>query len=43
MSSRTNDPVLHLLSMAYLGSSHSLYPDLNLTEAMGTTEADSCA
>ena len=43
MSSRTNDPVLHMSSMAYLGSSPSLDPDLNLTGAMGTTEAGSCA
>ena len=43
MSSRTNDLVLHLLSMAYLGPSHSLDPDLNLTGAMRTTEAESCA
>ena len=34
MSSRTNDPVLHVFSMAYLGSTHSLDPDLNLTGAM---------
>ena len=43
MSSRTNDPVLHMSSMAYLGSSLSLDPDINLTGAMGTTEAGSCA
>lgn len=43
MSSRTNDPVLHVFSMAYLGSSHSLDPDLNLTGAMGATEAGFCA
>ena len=43
MSSRTNDPVLHVSSMAYVGSSLSLDPDLNLTRTMGVTEAGSSA
>ena len=43
ISSRTNDPVLHVSSMAYVGSSLSLDPDLNLTRTMGATEAGSSA
>ena len=43
MFSRTDDPVLDVSSMAYVGSSLCLDPDLNLTGAMGATEAGSSA
>lgn len=43
MSSRTNDPALRVSSMAYVGSSLSLDPDLSRTGAMGTAETGSCA